>query len=53
MFEDKKLNNQPIDFEYSGEDVDDSTPDKEEIIRALFKMRNRKAPGMTKITADV
>ena len=53
LFEHRKLNNQPIDFEYSGEDVDDSIPDEEEIIRALFKMRNRKAPGMTKITAEV
>ena len=43
----------PLDFEYNGEMVKDEVPDEEEIRAALFKMRNRKAPGLTRISVDV
>ena len=40
------------DFPYEGEEVDDGEPTEDEILRALAKMRNRKAPGMTGIAID-
>ena len=36
----------PFDFEYNREPVDDSIPEEEEIRRALFRIRSRKAPGL-------
>lgn len=44
---------QPFDFEYDGDQVKGDILDKEEIRFALFKMQNRKAPGLTWITVDV
>ena len=40
------------DFPYEGEEVDDGEPTKDEILQALAKMQNRKAPGMTGIAID-
>ena len=42
----------PFDFDYEGTEGDDSIPSEEEIKRALFRMRNRKAPGLSLITVD-
>ena len=42
----------PFDFEYSGNAVEDRIPDEEEISRALFRMRSRKAPGLSNVTID-
>ena len=42
----------PFEFDYEGEAVDDSMPSEEEIKRALFRMRSRKAPGLSLITVD-
>ena len=42
----------PYDFEYNGDDVNDEIPTEEEIRRALFRMRSRKAPGLTQISID-
>ena len=42
----------PYDFHYEGEDVNDNVPSESEIITALFKMRSRKAPGLTRISVD-
>ena len=33
--------------------MDDSIPTEEEVVRALFQLKNWKAPGMTGITADL
>ena len=53
LFTDDGLSNDlPFDFEYNGDLVEDSVPDEEEIKVALFKMRNRKAPGLSKISVD-
>ena len=41
-----------LEFLYDGPAVDDTTPTEEEIITALYRMRNRKAPGMTGITVE-
>ena len=53
LFRHIELDNQPLPFEYQGKDVEDSIPDEEEIVRALFMMKNQKSPGLTGITADV
>ena len=42
----------PYDFQYDGPLVDDSVPEEDEIVTALMKMRNRKAPGLSKISVD-
>ena len=42
----------PYDFQYDGRMVDDSIPLEPEIRQALFKMRSRKASGLTKISVD-
>ena len=42
----------PYEFEYDGETVNDSIPSEQEIRNALFKMRSRKAPGLTQISVD-
>ena len=53
LFTDDGMTNEiPLDFEYNGEMVKDEVPDKEEIRAALFKMRNWKAPGLTRISVD-
>ena len=45
-------NNLPFVFNYEGETVDDSIPEEEEIRRALFRMRNCKAPGLSRIAVE-
>ena len=53
LFTDDDLSDeQPLDFEYEGNEVKDEIPDGEEIKCALFKMRSRKAPGLTRISVD-
>ena len=42
----------PFEFIYVGEPVNDLIPTEDEIVTALFKMRNQKAPGLTKIAVD-
>ena len=42
----------PYDFPYQGPAVDDSIPQEDEIRSALFKMRSRKAPGLTQLSVD-
>lgn len=39
-------------FKYDGDTMEDSVPSEEEIHSALFKMRSRKAPGLTTIRVD-
>lgn len=41
-----------FDFDYEGDSVHDSVPDEEKIKFALFKMRNWKAPGLSRISVD-
>ena len=41
-----------LKFMYEGPAIEDSAPTEEEIIVALYQMRNQKAPGMTGITAE-
>ena len=45
-------NNLPFVFKYEGDLVDDSIPEEEEIRRALFRMRNCKAPGLSAIAVE-
>ena len=42
----------PYDFDYDGDEVKDDIPTEDEIIKALYRMRNRKAPGMTGVSID-
>ena len=42
----------PFNFDYSGAPVRDDVPDEAEIRRALFRMRSRKALGLTGVTVD-
>ena len=42
----------PYDFDYNGDEVKDDIPTEDEISKALHRMRNRKAPGMTEISVD-
>ena len=39
-------------LKYNGEAVRDSTPDEGEIIKALFRSRSKKSPGLTRISID-
>ena len=48
----KIVDNPPFEVEYDGEPIDDSVPGEEEIRVALFKMKNRKSPGLTGITVE-
>ena len=53
LFAKEALTNElPFPIEYKGEEVDDSIPDEEEIRKALFRMRNKKAPGLMTITTE-
>ena len=52
LFSKEKIEREPLNIEYDGEEVDDSVPEEGEIKEALFKLRNRKAPGLTGITAE-
>ena len=42
----------PFDVEYEGGEVNDAVPDEAEVKAALFRMRSRKSPGLTKISVD-
>ena len=42
----------PFDFIYDGNEVNDFVPQEEEIVKALFRMRSRKAPGLSRISID-
>ena len=42
----------PYDFPYTGPPVNDTIPTEDEIRYALFKMRSRKASGLTKLSVD-
>ena len=44
-----EIEKETLEINYEGNDVDDSIPEEEEIVEALFRLRNRKAPGLTKI----
>ena len=52
LFQINEPNNQTIDILCKGDDVDDLIPEEMEVVKALFHLNNRKAPGMTGITAD-
>ena len=53
LFTSKNLDGEcSYQFEYKRKEVDDSIPLEPEIRRALFRMRSRKAPGLTKISVD-
>ena len=43
----------PFEIHYSGPPIKDDIPDEIEIHNALFKRRNRKAPGLSKITVKL
>ena len=42
----------PLDFQPDADPVDDTVPKEEEIRRAVFRMRSRKAPGLTQVSVD-
>ena len=41
-----------LDIDYEGNDVDDSIPGEKEISETLFRLKNRRAPGLTGITVE-
>ena len=41
-----------LDFLYEGPEIKDDTPMEDEIVTALYRMRNRKAPGLTGISVE-
>ena len=41
-----------LEIDYEGNDVDDSIPGEKEISEALFRLKNRRAPGLTGITVE-
>ena len=43
----------PFEFEYDGDVVNDDIPDNNEIRHAVFQMRSRKAPGLTRVSVDI
>ena len=47
-----KIERETLEINYKGDDVDDSIPEEVDIIKALFKLRNRKAPGLSGITVE-
>ena len=42
----------PFDFSYDGNKLDDSVPNEGDIARTLFRIRSRKAAGLSKISFD-
>ena len=42
-----------FDFEYDRNVVPDEVPDNNEIKDAVFKMRNRKTPGLSRLSTDI
>jgi DNA replication initiation complex subunit (GINS family) len=49
---DELLDELPFKMEYEGDAVEDGIPEEDEIKKALFRMRSRKAPGLTRISVD-
>ena len=47
------LDELPYPIIYDGPPVNDEIPNEYEIHNALYRMRNRKSPGLTKITVDL
>lgn len=48
----ERTDESPFDFDYDGPEVKDRIPMEEEIRNAVFTMRNRKTPGLSRITAE-
>ena len=47
-----EIEKETLEINYEGSDVDDSIPEEKEIIEALFRLRNRMAPGLTGIMVE-
>ena len=41
-----------LEFEHNGDQIEDPIPSEEEIREAPFKIKNRKAPGLSKIAVE-
>ena len=52
LFAKDKVDRETLEIEYDGKDVDDLIPEEVDTKEALFKLRNRKAPGLTGITVE-
>ena len=52
LFSKEETERETLKINYEGNDVDDSIPEEKEIIKALFKLKNRRAPGLTGITVE-
>ena len=52
LFQKAQPDGEELNFLYDGPVVNDQAPTEEEIVTALYRMRNRKAPGLTGITAE-
>ena len=52
LFSKEETERETLKINYKANDVDDSIPEEKEIIEALFKLKNRKAPGLTGITVE-
>ena len=52
LFLKEETERETLKINYEGNDVDDSIPEEKEIIKALFKLKNWRAPGLTGITVE-
>ena len=52
LFSREETEREKLEISYEGNEVDDSIPEEKEIIEALFRLKNRKAPGLTGITVE-
>ena len=52
LFSKDETEREGLKINYEGNEVDDSIPEEKEIIEALFRLKNRKAPGLTGITVE-
>ena len=52
LFSREETEREKLEISYEGNEVDDSIPEEKEIIEALFRLKNRKAPGLTGITLE-
>ena len=52
LFMREETEKENLDIEYEGNDVDYSIPGEKEISEALFRLKNRRAPGLTGITVE-
>ena len=52
LFSKEENEREKLKINYEGNEVDDSIPKEKEIIEALFRLKNRKAPGLTGITVE-